>query len=1103
MPFPAHCKFSKWNRNLLIKTMLVMKLTAFLLLLGFFHVSANTYGQEKINLKLKNATLQSAFQEIEKQSGYIIWYENKSLPLSSKITVIIKNATIAEALEQCLEGQKLKFSIAGKTIFIDSDTKRNDFSSITEIPVHGRVIDENQQPLEGITVMVKGSKLATSTDGNGEFSLGKVDQKSILLFTSVNTENYEMSLNNQQNIVVRLKAKVQGLQDIVVSKGYYSTSQRYNTGTVSIVKSDVIEAQPISNSLEAIEGRIPGVYIQQNTGVSGGGFTIQIRGQNSLRNTSISNGNLPLYVIDGVPFTSSSIADPNAGAGIVQLSNPLNSIDPNDIESIEVLKDADATAIYGSRGSNGVILISTKRPKTGKTKLDIRMYSGNGEVDRKMNLLNTQQYLEMRHEAFKNDKLTPGASAYDLKGKWDTTRYTDWQHSLYGGKAGLVSTHASLTGGNSNTQFLFDLDYFKEGTVFPGDFADQKTSGHISVNHISDNNRFKAVVSAIYLIDNNLLPSNDPTKQGLILAPVAPNIFNTNGTLNWANSTWINPYSIFLKTYNANVSNLIANANLSYEIIRNLKVRANIGYNSLQMKEERLFPIASLNPAINPTGNLISGNSGISTWIIEPQLDYQKQFGKGRVSLLIGSTFQQNVNQMQSIVGLGYTSDALLENLEAAASTSVLGSNYVLYKYDAIYARAGYVLKDRYLLNLTGRRDGSSRFGPGNQFANFWALGIGWIFSETSFLKEKIPFISFAKVKTSYGTTGSDQIPDYGYLATYSPTAYAYNGTSGLLMSGLVNPNFGWEINKKFEASLDLSFLKERIGITLNYYNNRSSNQLVGYSLPVITGESSVQANLPATVQNTGIEFQLNVIAIKTQRFQWTISGNISFPRNLLVSYPNILASSYANSYVVGKSLFVKNNYHLLGVDKQSGLYQFQDVDKDGQISTPNDLLPLKQIAKNYYGGLENSFKYKGFQCFIFLQFVKQTGLDYIGFFGSPGALSNQPTKVLQRWKIPGDNSEIQKFGQTGSTLSAFTKTAFTSDGRISDASFVRLKNISISYNLPNTLLNKMHLTTLKVFLQAQNLFTITKYIGLDPETQSFQSIPPLKIISAGIQITL
>jgi len=454
--------------------------------------------------------------------------------------------------------------------------------------------------------------------------------------------------------------------------------------------------------------------------------------------------------------------------------------------------------------------------------------------------------------------------------------------------------------------------------------------------------------------------------------------------------------------------------------------------------------------------------------------------------------------------GRGFPSEALMKTINAASSITTSTNTYAQYRYNAVFGRINHIIKEKYIINITGRRDGSSRFGPGRQFANFGAIGSAWIFSKEEAVKSLMPFLSFGKLRASYGITGNDQIGNYQYLDTYSPTGSGlYQGNIGLAPQRLYNPDFAWETNKKIEAGLDLGFLNDRIVATVNYYRNRSSNQLVNSPLPATTGFTSIQSNLPATVQNTGLEIVLNTSNIKTQDFTWSTSLNLSVPRNRLIAFPNLDASpEYSNRFVVGQPLGIRKLYQYTRVDPNTGIYQFKDVNGDGNLDV-SDQKTIRFVGKNFYGGLLNSFQYKRFEFSFLFQFVKQTGYNYLYYLSgaAPGTQFNQPVYELSRWMKPGDITNVQRFSTLAAYQTAYAQLA-NSDRAISDASFIRLKNLSFSYSLPQRWITKLKIETIRIFIQGQNLLTLTNYKGLDPENQN-SVLPPLRVVTGGVHITL
>lgn len=1084
---------------------MVAKLTFLLLCITIVQASA----AQTVSLNVRNEKLENVLKEIKRQTRYD-YVLNARFAGEARTITINTSGDLNQVLTKCLQDQPFTYEITDKIIVIkEKPTPRIDTKTEATAPlpgppppviIKGKVTNENGEPVAGATVSLKGGKAIGITNNNGEFSVSVPDPNAILVFSAVTIETLEVKANGKTDLTVGVISKVTALQDVEVSKGYYSVKQQANTGTVSVVKGEDIQKQPVSNPLAALEGRVTGLYIQQRSGLPGDGFTVRLRGQNS-----IANGNDPLYIVDGVPFSSSSPSQSNATI----INSPFNYLNPSDIDNITVLKDADATAIYGSRGANGVVLITTKKGKAGgRNNVDVNFYQGIGQVGHFVNMLNTKQYLQMRNEAFKNDNNTPAAADYDVNGTWDSTRYTDWQRTLIGGNAQYTDLQFSLSGGNANTQFLMGAGYHRETSVFPGDLADTKSSAHFNLNHVSPNKLFRANLSLNYLIDNNQLITNDLTSKALSFAPDAPALYKADGSLNWAGSSWTNPLSYLLITYKPKSYNFISHGQFSYEVIPNLFIRTSLGYNSINFSESRIVPIASNDPAkvqASPavyTGASTFGYNNSNSWIIEPQLDYRKQFNFGQLSFLIGTTFQENTIITSQITGTGFTSDALLQIVQAAPTRS--GSNgFTDYRYNAVFGRIGYDYQGKYFLNLTARRDGSSRFGPGKQFGNFGAVGAAWIFTKEKFMQQ-LSFLSYGKIRASYGVTGNDQTGDYKFLDTYSATTNPYQGNSGLFPTSLYNGDFGWETNRKLEGGLDLGFLKDRILFGISYYRNRSDNQLVGYPLPPSTGGTSITANLPALIQNMGAEFELNTINIKNNDFSWSSLFNISFPGNVLVDYPNIAGSSYANKYVIGQSLFLKKAFHYLGQDPQTGLFMFDTKNANGVPTSPGDLQAHVNLGQEFFGGFLNAFRYKNWQLDIFFQFVKQTDNLFYTFTNIPGRMANQPVEVTNRWQNPGDNTGYEPFLRLTTLLPGQRMNAYiSSDAMVTDGSFVRLKNVSLSYNLPAKLLQSMHLQRLRIYFQAQNLFTITRYIGLDPEQTSWGSLPSLRAVTGGIQIGL
>jgi TonB-linked SusC/RagA family outer membrane protein len=963
--------------------------------------------------------------------------------------------------------------------------------------ITGTVTDE-QGILSGVTVAVEAKAASTLTDSDGHYTV-KAGDGDTLLFTYVGYKPVAMVIDGRTSINVTMHEDAATLKEVIVNAGYYNVKDKERTGSISKITSKEIERQPVTNVLAAMQGRMAGVNITQATGIPGGGFSIQVRGLNSLRNT----GNDPLYIVDGVPYSSESIGSFSTSGVLGGMTSPLNSLNPDTIESVEVLKDADATAIYGSRGSNGVILITTKKGKGGKTQFTANYSKGAGRVTRFMDLMKTGQYLAMRREAYANDgTATYPANAYDLNGAWDENRYTDWQKELTGGTAEYTNLNAAVSGGTGSTTFLMSGNFSKQTTVFPGDFRYKKGNIHLRANHESEDKKFHISFSGGYTVQGNNQPYLDLTRESRLLAPNAPALYDASGNINWQDNTFNNPLRNLNGTYNALTYDLLANSVVSYNVLPNLELKSAFGFTDLRHEESSTAPNTIYNPAMGVgTDNsvLFLNNSARQSWIVEPQANWNKKFGKAEVSVLAGGTFQNKTGNQIVHQALGFTSNSLIHNLAASSNVVITQNDEATYRYQAFFGRANLNWADKYIINLTGRRDGSSRFGPGKQFAAFGAVGAAWLFSNESVLKEN-KVVSFGKLRASYGTTGNDQIGDYQYLDTYTTTGVSYDGIVGLAPSRLFNPAFGWESNKKLEVAVEAGFLQDRIFVTAAWYKNRSSNQLVGIPLPGTTGFTSVQENLDATVENRGLEVTLRTVNFQNKDFSWSVNFNISTAKNKLVSFPGLEASTYRNQFVIGQPISIIKVLHYTGVDPATGIYQFEDANGDGFISEPEDNQTVKDLGPKFFGGIQNQLRYKQFQLDFLFQFVKQENYNANKTFNMPGTRSNQLASITDQWQNPGDISTHQMYSATQFTAVDDAYYYYTeSDAGISDASYIRLKNIALSYDIPEKWLSKIKC---RLSVTGQNLLTFTKYNGADPEFQVYDRLPPLKVITAGMQLT-
>ncbi len=1107
-----------------LKCMRLSSLVLSILLTSATLLFAAGPAQAQVTLETKQADIKTVFRLIENQTDVKFTFNESTIREVPRLTLQLRNASLASVLRELTVKSGLQFEPVGKLIAVTAKKNENNPTKPSGNagsgnndalkPITGKVIDETGSPIPGATIKINGTKRMAITGIEGQFNLSNVQDNTTLTISFIGYESQTVPVS--ENMVIRLRKGDSKLDEVQVI-AYGTTTQRLSTGSVTKVTAREIAAQPVGNTLGALIGRVPGLLVSQGNGVAGSSFKIQVRGQNAISNISPRDVNSdPLIIIDGVPFAPNndninligSIGSPVASQGL----SPLNLLNPADIESIEILRDADATSIYGSRGAFGVILITTKKGTAGRTTVTANVGTGYSRVANHIKLLNTSQYLDMRKEALKNDGVTANNNnAYDLT-LWDPNRYTDWQKEMTGRSSAYTDAQLSLSGGNEQTRFLMNGGYHHESTVFPGELGDNRATMHISIDHSDKSKRFNASLSVNYAADkNNQISAN--FMQAMLLPPNQPSFYDAAGNIKWEDQGVIytsNPYASLQSAYSAKSNNLLGNLQLSYKITKDLTARSSFGYNNVRIDEVSIYPSTSQNPLTvqSPGGYSQFGSNSYNSWIMEPQLEYRKKVLKGQLTVLAGGTVQNQDNNYSLINASGFSSDALLKSVQSAATLSATGS-LSTYRYEALFARISYNFQDKYLINISGRRDGSSRFGPGRQFGSFGAVGAAWIFTGEDFVRQSLPFLSYGKLRGSYGTSGSDQIGNYQYLDSWRSSQYPYEGNAGITPARLFNPDFGWEINRKLEGALDLGFVKDRILISAAVYRSISDNHLISYALPSQTGFTSITKNFPAVVENTGLEITLNTVNVKTHSFGWKSNLNLTVPRNKLVSFPDLATSSYAGIYTEGKSLSLVQGYEFLGVDPQTGAFKIADKNGDNQLSLA-DYIDIGSLDPKWYGGLGNQLTFKNWSLDFFIDFKKQLNTNLLGYVYNqnyiPGTMNNIPVNLLQRWQSPGMQAPYPGFTATNTSViyqSIVNSFSGANSGKYSMITFFRLKSLSLSYNLNEAWLTRYKIRSCRLYVQGQNLFNVSNYKDGDPENPNFLILPPLRTISAGIQVSL
>jgi len=970
--------------------------------------------------------------------------------------------------------------------------------------IKGQVlIGPDNKPLIGATIKIKNTKVVTVTDQGGHFTISISDNEGTLLISYTGYKTAELSFRKSDpNPLMIFLEEDKGNLDEVVVIGYGQTTKKLNTGSISSISAKEIEQQPVTNMLSALSGRMPGVLVQTTSGLPGGNISIQIRGQGS-----IAAGTDPLYIVDGVPYDGNSINKGSslAGTTVLGMISPLNNLNPADIESITVLKDADATSIYGSRGSNGVVIITTKTAKAGMSRFDLNIKQGIDNVSQKARLLNLEDYLALRREAFANDNKIPSADptspnyAPDLT-IWSQTEETDWIDYFFGNTGKSTDIQTKISGGKDRNTFSVSGNFNNQTTVIPGDNNFLRAGISTQFRHQSDNDKLNISLSNQITYQLNELSNLYKSLSGFTLAPNYP-LYLQDGTLNWRTSA--NPAADMLARSKVKTNNSITSLNLDYKVLSDLHIRLNTGYTKTTYDQVHTFPTRSLAP--DKTNYTQFGNNSAQSIIFEPQINYKLKLKNSSISFLAGATFQNRINEIQNIQASNFRIEGLMEDLSSATTIDSRITNYTQYKYGSLFGRFTYNLKDTYILNATIRRDGSSRFGPGNRFGNFGSIGAAWLFSNLSFIKEKIPFLSYGKLRGSYGTTGNDQIGDYQYLSTYSsPGTNIYQDIATVRPSRINNADFHWETTQKIDVGIEVGILKDRIMLTADFYSNQSKDQLVSYRIPQITGFQSYQANLPAVIENSGWEFSGNASILSSKSFNWTTTFNISFPKNRLKSFEGFQTSGYSSTYEMGYDISRIYGYKSLGINESTGKAQY--AGQNGEVSTtPYLYFTLGKTSPDYYGGFGNSFRYHNFDLNIFAQFVKQMSVGSLVV--NPGITSTNNYQIVNdRWSAsnPGSNIPI--------ATTAYDLYFGGSSANIFDTSYLRIKNIQLSYNVPSPYLKKIKIQNLRIYGEGQNLFTFwdSNAAIADPESgtlysnsNSSRNFPTLKTFVIGLQLTL
>lgn len=1084
---------------------------------------------QKVTLK-GEFTLQQIFAEVKKQTNYAVIYNPDMVDVRSRVSVDASKQPLESFIKTILINFPYTYNVSGSNIII---TKREEIINPLPPPgersVAGQVNDaKNNLPIRGVTVTVNGKNIATQTGTDGRFLLKNVPDEFSISLTSVGYEKVTVKVGKTELFLpVSMNVAVDDLDEAVV-RAYGTTSKRRSTGNIVKVSGEEIRKMPAQNPILALQGRVPGLIVTPVGGSASGQVKLEIRGRNALNPDALSE---PLIIIDGIPQTilevkgstryGAGVSGGNIQGGVSNTKGQSQFFGMNamDIESIEVLKDGDATAIYGTRGANGVIMITTKKPKAGKTSVSFNTRQGVNFIARKREMLNTEQYLAVRREAFKNDGIIPSPeNAPDLF-LWDQNRYTDWQKELMGtGK--YSSYNLGIRGGDQRTSFSISAEHTNTVDLQSRSGHNKTTGMNVALSHSSLDRKLNISLQAGYVYgDVNAI--NDQSS-GYFMPPNAPPIFDEKGNLNFAAWPFMNasssfPFSYILLSNDVKTNKINGTLGYKYDITTGLSISGSVGLVNTNVKSNAFTPIASQHPALNPTGRAFFGTTGINNFLLQQQVNYNVVVGKGLLSLLAGGSLERAVTTGTNTIGVGYTNDDLLKSITNAAAVQSAQDGRSSFNQAKLFAQVQYSWDDRYNISLTGTRDGSSRFLRGKQYGNFGSIGASWNVTEETWMKKVLPsWVSFLQLKGSYGITGDAPVSDYEFIAQWagrfgttssSPLIYDYNGLKSFVRVIPANQEFQWSDTRKYDLSFESSFFNKRLKVSGGWYKHVVSEQITSMPQAPYTGLArGLLMNSPAVVHNSGLEGSMSATLINNSKVNWSVNFQIAKNKNRLVKFPGIENTPYINRFIVGTSLYTTFVKRYLGVNPLTGDYMFEDYNNDGKVMSNSAVIPGTKdddyyiaIDRNpdFTGGFGTSVSYGNLSLSLQFQFFK--GISSHPFASlRPGLMQNMvmPEEILNdHWQKPGDLSTYARFSTGGS--STFTQ----SDREYIDASFIRLNMLNMAYNVPQRFLKKAGLQSCTIGLDASNLFSITNFKA-DPSIMNGSFISQPNTVAASLSIT-
>ncbi|MDX9880475.1 MAG: TonB-dependent receptor [Prolixibacteraceae bacterium] len=1023
----------------------------------------------RLSINQKNINIENVLQLIEDQTDYYFMYSTLTVDVKRTVDLEATNKLVTEILDDIFKNTNVSYKVNGRLIALSKD---GDNSTIAQqVRVSGKVTDSSGQPLPGVSVVVKGTTTGTITNFDGKYSLSDVPANVTLIFSFVGMKTQEISITGKSDISIVMEEETIGIEE-VVAIGYGTMKRSDLTSSISSVKGEKFAEIPIARLEQQLQTQLAGLNVSTSNNAPGGTMQIRIRGSNS-----IQGDNNPLIIIDGM------------------IGGELKYINANDVESVEVLKDASATAIYGSRGANGVIIVTTKKGQSGKPQVGFEAYYGIQTISKKLDVLNTQEWLTV----------VPNETTIS-----DTTTNTDWQDEIFQA-APIKNLQFSLSGGSENNRYLFSANYLdQDGVIINSDYQrlttrlnfEQKVGKNIT---IGNNASFSRSSNNRVQLNDRYGNGNPVTIAALLMPPVVP-VFDETGSyaINPYGTTSDNPVALINKSTNLKIKNyLIGNFYTDIKFLGNFTYKLNLGYrldNSLNPSYRSKDLISSALVGIAEINN-----SANQEYLLENTLNFTTILNEAHsLSVLVGATAQNQKSWLSGLTGRGFSSDQL--NYYGIGGAELFSNIYADESKKAILSylgRISYNFKDKYYLTASGRYDGASVFAMNNKWAFFPSVSASWKVTNEPFM-ESVKNVADIKLRGGYGETGSQAILPYQSLASYqSGIRYSLNEDlvliNGTLPLRLANNSLHWETTRAYNIGLDLNFFKGKVQLTSDYYYKRTYDLLYEKESPKYSGYDSQTSNI-GVMRNSGFETEL-FINQTLGDFSWEGSINVFTNKNKVIdlggdeliyitSSSEFAPVSITSILTPGQPLGVFYGYIFDGIYQNEaeadaiddptaapGSVKFRDINGD-QIIDLNDRTIIGDPNPDFVWGFNNSFMYKGLDLVFNIRGVHGNEIFWTSQYILSRTINynNGLKEKLNFWHGEGTSNTFQ---------SLETEPGASSTRYIENGSYIRLNNISLGYTIPKKLLQRMSIDSGRIYISAQNLVTITKYPGYDPEVNS------------------